>query len=146
MRACWAVLLATSALSACRAADADADVLAREKERLQGTWAATAVIDNGREEAAEQVRELKLTIKGDKYIYTLGQRSFAAVYKIDPTKKPKEMDVTFEEGPIKGTTMRAIYALEGDELKICGGDKRPAELASRPKSQVILFVFKRGKP
>jgi uncharacterized protein (TIGR03067 family) len=137
-----AVLLVLTSLVALRAADDPA----REKERLQGNWAASTIIDSGRAESGDAVKGLKLTIKDDKYVYKLGGRSFTAVFKIQPAKKPKEMDITFEEGPQKGKTLRAIYSLEGDELKICGGDKRPSELESKPKSEVILFVFKREKP
>jgi uncharacterized protein (TIGR03067 family) len=94
---------------------------AKEKEGIQGTWTAIALIDNGREESKDDVKRLKLTIQGDKYVYAYAgvERTFAAAYKIDPTKNPKEMDVTFEEGPEKGNTMLAIYSLEGDELRIC---------------------------
>jgi uncharacterized protein (TIGR03067 family) len=125
---------------------ADMDSVAKEKEKLQGTWAAVSVVDNGRSESTELLKTLKLTIKGDKYIFRDGDWKLSAAYKIDPTKKPKQMSITFEEGPKKGKTMLAIYSVEGDKLKICGGDRRPTEFASKRKSEVILFEFKREKP
>lgn len=39
-----------------------------------------------------------------------------------------------------------VGSLEGNELKICGGDNRPTELESKPNSESILFVFKREQP
>ena len=39
--------------------------------------------------------------------------------KLDPAKKPREMDITYDDGPNKGKTHHAIYALEGDTLTIC---------------------------
>jgi uncharacterized protein (TIGR03067 family) len=122
------------------------DELAKEKESLQGTWAAVSLIEKGRPQPAADLKMFTLTIKGDKYIYTIGARSFSAAYKLDPGKKPKAIDVTFEEGPQKGKTMPGIYSLEGQELKICGGDKRPTEFVSNAKSDTVLFVFKRQKP
>jgi uncharacterized protein (TIGR03067 family) len=144
MKTCLAVLLRVSSVFALPAPVPD--VLVKEKESLQGTWVATSLVDSGREEPGDKVKELTLTIKGDEYTYGLGGRSFSAVYKIDPTKKPKEMDVTFKEGPQKGTTMLAVYSLTGNELKICGGDTRPTGLVSEPKSGMVLFIFKRQKP
>jgi len=125
---------------------ADVDEPSKEKKKLEGTWAAISLVDNGRSESADDLKGFKLTIKGDKYIYAIGERMFGARYKIETTKKPKEMNIRFEEGPQKGKTMLAIYSLEGDELKICGGDRRPAEFSSKPKSEVILIQFKREKP
>lgn len=130
-------------LQVLQAADGDKE---KEKEKLQGTWAAISLVDSGRKEKEANVKRLKLKIKGDKYTYVIGTASFSAVYKIDTTKTPRQMDVTFEEGPQKGKTMRAIYSLKGDELKICGGFTRPADFVSKPKSKVVLFVFKRERP
>src|SRR5207247_10509674 len=47
-------------------------------------------------------------------------------------------------------TNPAIYELDGDELKLCmsnepGTNKRPAELASKEGSKLLLMTFKRAK-
>jgi uncharacterized protein (TIGR03067 family) len=146
MKTFLAFVVAASSVLVLRASDSDRAAKEKDKVKLQGSWTTISIIDEGREEPKEAVKGLKLTIKGDKYIYVMGGRSFAAAYKIDPAKTPKEMDVTFEEGPQKGKTMLSIYSLDGDDLKICGGDKRPTEFTSQPNSQVVLFVFKRDKP
>ena len=75
----------------------------------------------------------------------MGERRFSAAYTIDPNKNPKELDVTFEEGPQKGKTMFAIYSLDGGELNICGGSKRPTEFSSKPKSDTVLLTFRTRK-
>ena len=124
-----------------------------EEDRLQGVWVVIRLTDNGREDPLSDIK-LKLTIKDNKYIYEVRSfsdsaslASFSATYKINPTTKPKEIDVTFEEGPQKGKTMLAIYSLKEEVLIICGGtEKRPTEFISNPKSRDILFVFKREKP
>jgi len=117
----------------------------KDKEKLQGTWKAVSVTDNGRTESGDAVKTLKLQIKKDAYTYVIGDKNFSARFTIDPSKKPKQMDVTFEEGPQKGKTMRAIYSLDGDKLKICGGDERPTEFSAKAKSKAVLFEFERDQ-
>ena len=46
-----------------------------------------------------------------------------------------------------GKTMKAIYSLEGDMLKICAGlYNRPTEFTSTLEAQSILFTFERDGP
>lgn len=117
-----------------------------DKVKLQGTWSATAVMDKGKAEPAERVQKLKLIITDDKYIYQVDKISFSATFKLDMTRTPKAIDVTFEEGPKRGQTMKAIYSLEGDILKICGGTERPKEFKSSKDVPTVLLSFKRDKP
>lgn len=123
------------------AGDNDAD-----KGKLQGTWTCVALIDKGKAEPVERVARLKLIIKNDKYSYQIDDKlTFTATFKLDAAAKPRAIDVKFDDGPLKGKTMFSIYAFEGDELKICGGDKRPSEFTSTAESGTVLFTFKREK-
>jgi uncharacterized protein (TIGR03067 family) len=119
--------------------------VATEKAKLQGSWAAVAVLDRGKPEPEERVKMLKLLVKDDKYIYEISGKSFSAMFKLDPKEKPAAIDITFEEGPIKGKTMKAIYVIEDDTLKICAADERPKEFAGSKENGAILFTFKREK-
>src|SRR5262249_40245596 len=92
MRKLVAILLVAGSFAPLRASDPDSRD--KEKARLQGTWATVALVDNGREETKDDVKRLKLTIKGDKYIYAVDGRTFEGTYTVDPAKKPKEMNVT----------------------------------------------------
>src|SRR5437588_37548 len=96
---------------AIRAGDGD------DKAKLQGTWNAVAIVEKGRPEAAEKVRTLKLIITGDQYVYEFDgkDKKIVAAFKLDPTAKPKAIDVVFDEGPFKGKTMKSIYSLDGDD-------------------------------
>ena len=65
------------------------------------------------------------------------------VVKLDSTKNPKEIDLE-----VNGRTLKGIYVLDGDALRMSytlNGDERPAELASKPDSGVVLVVHKRAK-
>ena len=123
-----------------------ADDMTAEKAKLQGVWVAVGLIDSGKTDERVKEGRLKLIFKEDKYIYQVDTTTFMATFKLDVTTKPKSMDVTFEEGPLKGKTMPAIYLLEGDELKICGGGERPAEFVSAQGTGTVLFTYKREKP
>ena len=119
------------------AGDNDAD-----KAKLQGTWVSVAHVDKERAEPADVVGRLKLIIKDDTYTYSFeGKGKFSATFKLDSAKKPKWIDVDFKEGPAKGKSMPALFSLDGDELKICGGDKRPTEL--KASKDAVFFTFKR---
>ena len=126
---------------------ARANVPPDDQADLQGTWQATAAVDGGTPEYESRVSLLKLKIKGDHYTYDFGDHSFSADFNVDPTKTPKEMNVTFLEGPQTGKTMRAIYSLDGDTLKICTGlYARPKDFVSTLEAQSILFTFQRDLP
>jgi len=44
-------------------------------------------------------------------------------FNVDPSKSPRQIDMTFLDGPHKGKTLRGIYRFIGeDECQICFGD------------------------
>jgi uncharacterized protein (TIGR03067 family) len=76
---------------------------------------------------------------------------FFFTFTLDPAAQPKAMDLIPEEGPAKGKTLRGIYSLEGDVLKICyvspntpepEKQPRPREFAARKGSGHVLLVFR----
>jgi uncharacterized protein (TIGR03067 family) len=89
-------------------------------------------------------------VEGDKFTIKVGDKAMrAATMKLDPSKKPKWIDITFTDGPEKGKTRLGIYMLDGDTHKICYGDlgkERPTEFVSKPGTGHRLVVFKRAKP
>jgi uncharacterized protein (TIGR03067 family) len=68
--------------------------------------------------------------------------------KIDPTKKPRAVDLTVTEGDSKGKTALGIYQFEADTRTVCyaqPGKERPAAFSSTVGSGHILVVLKRLK-
>lgn len=142
-----ACLLAGVLLSA----GAGADDAAKELEKLQGTWTVTIVELDGKPATDEQKKRVsQLVVKGDKYtILVDGKKIDGGTLKVDPAKKPKVMDATPEEGPLKGKALAGVYELEGDDMKVCFAqpDKdRPTELKTKAGTLQILFSYKRVKP
>jgi uncharacterized protein (TIGR03067 family) len=112
---------------------------------LQGTWTMILGEREGRKLSDEEVASARLTITGTKYSYTLGGRTETGTFKLDPSQKPRAIDVTPEEGkPILG-----IYEIEGDTHKVCfaePGRERPSEFSTQPESGRSLYAMRRVKP
>jgi uncharacterized protein (TIGR03067 family) len=146
MRVRW-LLIATAGVFL--AADAPQDAAVRkELEQLQGTWQMVSHEVDGKPD--EALRGAVRVVEGDKFTIKMGDKTLrAGTMKLDPTKKPMWIDITFAEGPEKGKVRRGIYVLEGDTQKICYGDldkERPTEFVSKPGTGHRLVVFKRVKP
>ena len=62
-----------------------------EQEKLQGTWVSESGELEGRKMPAEEGTTHRFTFEGDKLTIYRGDRGREATYKIDPNKKP--MDV-----------------------------------------------------
>jgi uncharacterized protein (TIGR03067 family) len=77
--------------------------------------------------------------------------AFQFKYRLDPAAQPKAIDLIPEEGPARGKTLRGIYSLDRNELKICyvspnapdpEKKPRPGEFAARKGSGYVLLVFR----
>jgi uncharacterized protein (TIGR03067 family) len=68
---------------------------------------------------------------------------------IDPTKKPKTIDIKATEGTSAGKTTLGIYEIDKDSRKVCYGKpdgERPTEFSSKPGSGHTFVTLKREKP
>jgi uncharacterized protein (TIGR03067 family) len=128
---------------------AAADEPKADQEAIQGKWVIVSFTVNGQPMAEDTYKDLRLEIKGDKYLITQGGETASRTFKLDPTRKPKAMDVTYDDGPNKGKTNHAIYALEGDILTICRHQQpameRPKEFTAEAGSGRALIMWKRVK-
>ena len=99
--------------------------------------------------SADALEHPRLKLMGDKFTVTEeNNATFGGTFKVDPSKKPKTIDVTFTDGPEKGKIALGIYELEGDTYKVItdpAGKSRPTEFAVKPGSGHVLQVLKREK-
>jgi uncharacterized protein (TIGR03067 family) len=132
------------------AADDSTDATAKKDlERFQGNWTLISLERDGKKSSQEEAKKFKLTIQGNKFILrkdsvVISEGSF----RLDPTKKPKEIDETITTGPNKGKIFLAIYEINDKQHRICfaaGGKKRPVAFASKPGSGHLLQVWERQK-
>src|SRR5262245_24481699 len=99
---------------------AKADIAKADAMHIQGTWKVVALEAAGVQAPAEIVAALKLNFKDDTLTFEPAEPGFARfTFKLDPTAKPPAFDMIPLD--VKGEAQQGIYALEGDDLKICLG-------------------------
>lgn len=116
---------------------------------IEGTWVPSAAELGGKKFPDEVRKTIKLEIKGDQYTATVGADPDRGTCKLNPSAKPKTIDITGTEGPNKGKTILAIYERNGDTLRICydlSGKSRPAEFKTTAGTQLFLVEYKLQKP
>jgi uncharacterized protein (TIGR03067 family) len=113
-----------------------------DKQLFQGKWEVVSA-EKGTEKVPEEIlKAIKLEVKGDKVIVEILGETKEGTYKLDPTAKPKKIDLTVDCKTLKG-----IYEFGKNTLKVCTGED---ENAPRPKEfkageENLLIVFKRAK-
>jgi uncharacterized protein (TIGR03067 family) len=136
--------------------DAKTTAAKEELKKLEGAWVVVSREANGKKTPEEQSKG-KLVFKGDRISVcgpdgeVIGEASLT----IDPTKKPKHLDLTITKGTgdfkkYEGKKSLAIYELDGDTLKACwtvfGAEReRPTAFATKPASGLLLIHYKREK-
>jgi uncharacterized protein (TIGR03067 family) len=136
--------------------NADAsDPVAEEIKRLQGQWQAVEQQTKGEKRLKDDpsVRDLQFAIEGEELVVRHVSREGAGrrkTIKLDPSKSPKEIDLTSHDGVESGQTAAAIYKLEGDRLTIClpywtnDPTTRPREFRA-DDDVLMLYVLERVK-
>jgi uncharacterized protein (TIGR03067 family) len=128
-------------------AAADDDAAKIDTDKLQGVWKTISVESDGKKMPEDGVKDIRLTVKGDRMIFKAENKEEEATFKLDVTQKPRALDWTIKIGD-KVETVKLIYDLRGDDLKICGGKvgkDRPKEFAAKAGSGLNLIVLKREK-
>jgi uncharacterized protein (TIGR03067 family) len=138
----------TACGGSCALADDKAD-LEKEVRKFQGTWTFESSETGGKKLLVSELKGLILTFEGDRHTVKNGVEVIqVGTQKLDPSKSPKNIDVTMTEGPNKAAVMLGIYEIDGDTLKVCfdpRGKKRPTEFKSAPGSENFVNVHKRVK-
>jgi uncharacterized protein (TIGR03067 family) len=116
---------------------------------FDGTWELTYFEREGKEVKLQSSTRW-INGKG-KFIVQRGDEVIAAgTSKLDPTQKPKALDITYTDGPDKGKTFKGIYEVDGDTVKFCragsSDDPRPSEFKTKAGSRDFVSVYKRVKP
>ena len=155
MRMFGVALLAIVSLLAAvrsRAADAEAkeEAVAKDLQAFEGTWRLSSREENGKKFSEVEIKDVIATIDGSgKVSVRRGDKVInKGTVKLDPTKKPKTIDVTYTAGERKGQAVLGIYEIEGDAFRLCvarPGDERPAEFSTKDGSGRTLVAYQREK-
>lgn len=116
-----------------------------DAQKIQGTWAISSAEIGGSFFPPEAARVITLKLDEGKYVVK-AENLDKGTYTIDPTTKPKSLDIFGTEGPNAGKHFPCIYELHGDELKVCyqlGDGPRPSKFECPPGSKIFLVTYKR---
>lgn len=138
----------TAAISS--AGDATDDAIKKDRKRIEGTWRAVELVVDGNK--ADEADAKKITVvngaDGSWSLNVEGAEVSQGTSVIDPSKKPKTIDLTPTLGEGKGMVHEGIYEVEEKTRKLClapPGKPRPSEFSSTPGSEHILVKFEREK-
>jgi uncharacterized protein (TIGR03067 family) len=142
MKTCLALLIAGCLLGDTQKQET------KTEANLEGTWTIKKLSVRGEESAlpeeavVEFANEL-MSMKMMRNEIRLGK------YTIDTSKKPAEMDIVRQEGEQKGMTVKAIFSLDGDNLKICLAEApsgaRPMDFKIKEGDRSVYMELKRDK-
>jgi uncharacterized protein (TIGR03067 family) len=122
---------------------ADADL-----EKIQGSWKLTSLEIDGKTIPASEGGGVFVFGKGNKLVRKQKDKADKeGTFKIDASKDPKELDLIGPKGEEK-ETMRTIYQLDGDTLKLAFSAEGPK--GGRPTAfdskKAAIMILKRQKP
>jgi RNA polymerase sigma factor (sigma-70 family) len=126
-----------------------------DQERLQGIWEFVSVAYDDKTIRKGERPDLwkTFTVTGDKLrwvnVNSDGTEAEGHTrFKLDPSRKPKTIDLTALDGEGQGQVVLGLYELDGDLLKLCFFTRPPRPMALDSKeevSQKYLLTFKRSE-
>jgi uncharacterized protein (TIGR03067 family) len=144
------VSLVAAVLSQAADGGPDEAAVAKDLQAFKGTWRLSAKEEDGKKFSDEEIKDVIATVDGSGNVSVRhGDKVInEGTVRLDPTKGPKAVDVTFTGGQRKGQKVLGIYEIEGDVFRVCvarPGDGRPAEFSAGAGSGRTIVVYKREK-
>jgi uncharacterized protein (TIGR03067 family) len=115
-------------------------------QTLQGTWRPVSMLQDGTQLPDERIGKTRLTIQGEKFTFDTGTDSHGGLYRIDPAKEPKELNIVIERGDEKGKVYLVIYKFEDGKMIQCmevSNQHRPAKFTGEAGSGCLYEVWER---
>ena len=155
----WKNLLAAAVITtfmaiSSNAAEPSQDAVDKaELQKFQGSWVMADAEMDGKKVQEKHVKKSRITFTGNKVQLTTPhqhrKKIVAIMTKLDPSKKPGEMQWVRNTGPNKGKTMTAIYEFEGpDQYKVSFDSsmkETPKQFGTKAGSGHIWHTWKRVK-
>lgn len=121
-----------------------------ELQKFQGVWRMEALEVEGVDVPANKLAETTLVIANDKMIHNRKGQKQTGMFQINPKAAEKELDITWLDGQLSDQTIKGIYRLDGDTLKIVRGlsadSPRPRDLGTWPGTGTFMATWKRVNP
>src|SRR5690349_9378008 len=99
-----------------------------DSKKMQGNWKPVTAELGGKPFPDDILKTMKLVVTDGKYTVTVGEQTDEGRVKLDPTKKPRAVDIVGTKGPNQGKTIPAIYEFTDTTLRVCydlSGTARP---------------------
>jgi uncharacterized protein (TIGR03067 family) len=130
--------------------DAKDEAIKKDRKKYEGTWQVISLEVDGNQAAEEDAKKITVINEADgKWAIEVDGKVVArGTSEIDPTAKPKTVDLTATEGEHTGRTLLGLYELGDDTRKVCLAQPdraRPTEFAAPAGSGHILAVLQRVK-
>lgn len=106
-------------------------------ERFQGVWKMTLCDSALRTYGAtqEEASKWQWTIQGDEVLWNRQVEVWKLKLDVDPSKRPREMDLTYLSGPFQGEKCLGMYEFGGmDEQSLLIAIQDPGAKVPRPKA------------
>lgn len=137
-------------LSVAVADDAKEEAIAKDRQRIEGTWQVVGLEINGNVVLEENARKLTVIngADGTWSLWTEGKELSRGTSTFDPTTEPKELDFTPTTGDSKGQLFLGLYELGEDTRRMCfapNGHPRPTEFEAPAGTGIICLKFERVK-
>ena len=142
------LLTATGAIASADGAKGEA--IKKDHKLIEGTWRIVALEINGEKSMEEDAKRLTV-VNGSDGTWSLrseGNEVSKGTSTIDPTQKPKTIDLTPTEGGGKDKAHLGIYELGEGTRKLCfapPGKDRPTKFSSPLSREYLLIKFDREK-
>lgn len=122
------------------------ELVKKEMERFQGTWAITTIKTGGN---TSLERGQSMTIKDRNVQLTEGTMHSTGVFELDPTQSPGWINIGFLQGNRQNKIYPGIYKFAGEDLNVlelCLGTNgiRPTEFLGGPGQ--YLCTMHKQKP
>jgi uncharacterized protein (TIGR03067 family) len=127
---------------------AEDEAIARDRGKSERIWRVMSLRINEVTVPSEDAEKITVTNYQDgTWVLAIdGEEIGRATSKIDPTRKPRTIDLTMPVDDNEGKAFPGIYELDGEYRKLCYSPldrDRPTEFSSRAGSARTLVVFKR---
>lgn len=141
--------LITAVMGVSAADDANEEAIKKDRKRIEGTWTIVSLVVNGNSSTVDSGKMIVVNGADGSWNLTVdGQEIVQGTTTIDPSKKPKTIDIKPTTGDDKGKIYQGIYEVGDDTRKLCfapTGKPRPTEFTSVAGTDHVLVMFERVK-
>jgi uncharacterized protein (TIGR03067 family) len=158
----YRVALALAVAALCAPAALPDEKPKTDQDRMQGSWKFVTLSVSGRKAPKDYLANVRAVIDGKSFTIKPGvllegsnekpegewkvgaKDGDRFTFEVDAAATPKAIDIHAQFDGQK-VTLKGIYDLAGDDLKICFAERRPKEFPAEDGSGAVFYVLKRDR-